>query len=340
MAHRRQLRPPDRQRGQGVPGGVRAAADGVAGPATYAKIYALQDPDCTPLHFSYAEVDGGCGAGGYAGGSVSAATVKENLKRAMWRAEALRQRIGNMPLTVTSGFRSQACDRSGRRQRHRPAHLRHRDRPGRRPVLHAGPERPLQRLRRHLRSGLPRPRRPRARRHPRRPLVERAELRRSDLRPPSRSASHALASASVAATPAPSPAPRGACGVGYGLGLGGHRRVRHRAGADAAALPDRHPRRRRRWSPGSWWCCPRPGTSCSTRSPGGSATAPSTRAGRAGPWLLRAGHRAGASPSRCSSPGPTSTRGCSRPATCWCCSWPARRRTRSSRCRSSRCPPR
>ena len=86
-------------------------ADGVAGPATYAKIYALQDPDCTPAHFSYAEVDGGCGQGGYSGGSVSAATVQENLKRAMWRAEALRERMGNVPLTVTSGFRSQACDR-------------------------------------------------------------------------------------------------------------------------------------------------------------------------------------------------------------------------------------
>lgn len=86
------------------------AADGVAGPATYAKIYELQDADCTPLHFSYAEVDGGCGAGGYAGGSVSEATVKENLKRAMWRAEALRQRMGNVPLTVTSGFRSKSCD--------------------------------------------------------------------------------------------------------------------------------------------------------------------------------------------------------------------------------------
>ncbi|WP_134766858.1 M15 family metallopeptidase [Nocardioides sp. 1609] len=86
-------------------------ADGVAGPATYAKIYALQDADCTPAHFSYAEVDGGCGAGGYSGGSVPAAQVKENLKRAMWRAEALRQRMGNVPLTVTSGFRSQACDR-------------------------------------------------------------------------------------------------------------------------------------------------------------------------------------------------------------------------------------
>lgn len=86
-------------------------ADGVAGPATYAKIYELQDADCTPLHFSYAEVDGGCGQGGYSGGSVPAATVKENLRRAMWRAEGLRQRIGNRPLSVTSGFRSQACDR-------------------------------------------------------------------------------------------------------------------------------------------------------------------------------------------------------------------------------------
>ena len=29
-----------------------------------------------------------------------------------------------------------------------------------------------------------------------------------------------------------------------------------------------------------------------------------------------------------------------RPAGCWCSSWPARRRTPSSRCRTSRCPPR
>ncbi len=31
--------------------------------------------------------------------------------RAMWRAEALRQRMGDQPLRVTSGFRSQSCDR-------------------------------------------------------------------------------------------------------------------------------------------------------------------------------------------------------------------------------------
>lgn len=87
-------------------------ADGVAGPATFAKIYELQDNDCSPLHFAWSEVDGGCGAGGYSGGSVSAATVQSNLKRVMWRAEALRRQLGDRPLRVTSGFRSRACDSS------------------------------------------------------------------------------------------------------------------------------------------------------------------------------------------------------------------------------------
>ncbi|MFC6286018.1 D-Ala-D-Ala carboxypeptidase family metallohydrolase [Nocardioides sp. GCM10027113] len=88
------------------------SADGVAGPQTYAKIYELQDADCSPAHFSWAEVDGGCGQGGYSGGSVSAATVQQNLLRAMWRAEALRHRMGDKPLVVTSGFRSKSCDAS------------------------------------------------------------------------------------------------------------------------------------------------------------------------------------------------------------------------------------
>ncbi|WP_018352937.1 M15 family metallopeptidase [Longispora albida] len=88
------------------------AADGVAGPATFAKLYELQDDDCTPAHFAWSEVDGGCGQGGYSGGSVSAATVQSNLMRAMWRAEALRKQLGGYPLTVTSGFRSKACDAS------------------------------------------------------------------------------------------------------------------------------------------------------------------------------------------------------------------------------------
>lgn len=88
------------------------SADGVAGPNTFSKIYALQDADCSPAHFSWAEVDGGCGIGGYSGGSVSSTTVKTNLLRSMWRAEALRHRLGDKALRVTSGFRSTSCDRS------------------------------------------------------------------------------------------------------------------------------------------------------------------------------------------------------------------------------------
>lgn len=88
------------------------AADGVAGPNTYAKIYALQDPDCSPAHFTWAEVSYNCGRGLNGNGSVSLATAKENLKRAMWRAEALRKQLGDRPLRVTSGFRDKACDGS------------------------------------------------------------------------------------------------------------------------------------------------------------------------------------------------------------------------------------
>jgi zinc D-Ala-D-Ala carboxypeptidase len=95
------------QRGYGL------AADGVAGPQTFSKLYALQDNDCTPIHFSYAEVTQSATCGSQAsmtGGSVGAATVRENLKRAMWKAEALRRKMGDRPLRVTSGFRSSACN--------------------------------------------------------------------------------------------------------------------------------------------------------------------------------------------------------------------------------------
>lgn len=95
------------QRGYGL------AADGVAGDATFAKIYALQDNDCTPIHFSYAEANGNCGRGGdFSGGAVSAATVKENLLRAMWKAEALRHKLGDRPIGVSSGFRDRTCNAS------------------------------------------------------------------------------------------------------------------------------------------------------------------------------------------------------------------------------------
>ncbi|MER6095947.1 D-Ala-D-Ala carboxypeptidase family metallohydrolase [Streptomyces sp. NPDC001728] len=84
------------------------AADGVAGPATFSKIYALQDDDCTPIHFTYAELNT-CNTT-WAGGAVSAATAKSNALRTMWKLEALRHALGDQSIRVTSGFRSQACN--------------------------------------------------------------------------------------------------------------------------------------------------------------------------------------------------------------------------------------
>ncbi|MDI3390066.1 D-Ala-D-Ala carboxypeptidase family metallohydrolase [Streptomyces sp. B-S-A8] len=84
------------------------AADGVAGPATFNKIYALQDADCTPVHFTYAELNK-CNAD-WSGGAVPAATAKANALKTMWKLEAMRHALGDVPVTVSSGFRSKACN--------------------------------------------------------------------------------------------------------------------------------------------------------------------------------------------------------------------------------------
>ena len=84
------------------------AADGVAGSATFSKLYALQDDDCTPVHFSYAELNN-CNST-WGGGAVSASTAKSNALRTMWKLEALRHALGDAPIRVTSGFRSYACN--------------------------------------------------------------------------------------------------------------------------------------------------------------------------------------------------------------------------------------
>ncbi|MFD7437308.1 D-Ala-D-Ala carboxypeptidase family metallohydrolase [Streptomyces sp. NPDC059861] len=83
-------------------------ADGVAGSQTFSKIYALQDPDCTPIHFTYAELNK-CNSD-WSGGAVSAATAKSNGLRTMWKLEAMRRAMGDVPIVVTSGFRSHACN--------------------------------------------------------------------------------------------------------------------------------------------------------------------------------------------------------------------------------------
>jgi zinc D-Ala-D-Ala carboxypeptidase len=88
------------------------AADGVAGANTFNKIYALQDDDCTPVHFAWSEVDDVC-YGGWPTpiSGVTVAQVKANLMQAMWRAEAIRHRLGDNPLRVTSAYRSAECNR-------------------------------------------------------------------------------------------------------------------------------------------------------------------------------------------------------------------------------------
>jgi zinc D-Ala-D-Ala carboxypeptidase len=85
-------------------------ADGIAGPATFSKIYSLQDDDCTPIHFTYAELDDGCGGSGFDGGPLSAAATKANALQTMWQLEAMRHALGDQPLNVSSGFRSIPCN--------------------------------------------------------------------------------------------------------------------------------------------------------------------------------------------------------------------------------------
>jgi zinc D-Ala-D-Ala carboxypeptidase len=84
------------------------ANDGIAGTSTFNKIYALQDDDCTPVNFSYAELNN-CNST-WAGGNVSAATAKANALNSMWKLQAMRHALGDQPIRVTSGFRSQACN--------------------------------------------------------------------------------------------------------------------------------------------------------------------------------------------------------------------------------------
>ncbi|MEV1286518.1 D-Ala-D-Ala carboxypeptidase family metallohydrolase [Micromonospora sp. NPDC049679] len=89
--------------------GYGLGADGVAGPQTFNKIYELQDNDCTPIHFTYAELDK-CGDNYTGSSKASQATAKARTLQVMWQLEALRRKLGDDPLRVTSGFRNDACN--------------------------------------------------------------------------------------------------------------------------------------------------------------------------------------------------------------------------------------
>jgi zinc D-Ala-D-Ala carboxypeptidase len=90
--------------------------NGVADGRTYAKLNALQDADGSTEHFNFSEFDqnrnAACSAranayaGTFRGGMVASWKVRRNVRRLMWRLEAVRAKGGHHPIGINSGFRS------------------------------------------------------------------------------------------------------------------------------------------------------------------------------------------------------------------------------------------
>lgn len=85
--------------------------DGVVGPATQAVLNSLESADGSTAHFNWSEFYSHDGSG-FSGGKVSEATVRENVRRLMYKLEALRVKAGNNGITINSGFRSIAHNRA------------------------------------------------------------------------------------------------------------------------------------------------------------------------------------------------------------------------------------
>lgn len=90
--------------------------NGIAGSEVYKVLADLEDRDGSTAHFDWAEFvqnkNSRCSdaankfAGTLRGGPVSTDVVKSNLRRLMWRLEAVRAKAGGEPIGITSGFRS------------------------------------------------------------------------------------------------------------------------------------------------------------------------------------------------------------------------------------------
>jgi hypothetical protein len=93
-------------------------ADGVADKAVFAVLDSLEDKDGSTKHFDFSEFtqnrNSSCSAqanayaGTLDGGMVSPARAVRNVKRLMWRLEAVRAKAGGQPVGINSGFRSVA----------------------------------------------------------------------------------------------------------------------------------------------------------------------------------------------------------------------------------------
>lgn len=92
--------------------------DGIAGPAVYAVIDGLEDDDGSTLHFTWREfkqkANSNCSArannyaGTFKGGMVAPLKTRKNIKKIMWRLEALRAKGGDKPIGINSAYRSVA----------------------------------------------------------------------------------------------------------------------------------------------------------------------------------------------------------------------------------------
>lgn len=86
-------------------------ADGVVGPQTQSVLNSLESGDGSSAHFDWSEFYSNDGSG-FSGGKVSATQVKENVRRLMYKLEAVRKKAGDSSITVNSGFRSIAHNSS------------------------------------------------------------------------------------------------------------------------------------------------------------------------------------------------------------------------------------
>ncbi|MDQ3953813.1 MAG: D-Ala-D-Ala carboxypeptidase family metallohydrolase [Actinomycetota bacterium] len=92
--------------------------DGVAGRSVFAALNEIEDDDGSTAHFDWSEFvqnrNPGCSAkanayaGTFGGGMVAPVVVKRNVRRLMWRLEALRVKAGAHPIGINSGYRSVA----------------------------------------------------------------------------------------------------------------------------------------------------------------------------------------------------------------------------------------
>jgi peptidoglycan hydrolase-like protein with peptidoglycan-binding domain len=79
--------------------------DGIVDEEVQAVLNSLESGDQSTAHFDWTEFASNDG-NGFSGGKIDATTVKKNVRRLMYKLEALRKKAGDQPVTINSGFRS------------------------------------------------------------------------------------------------------------------------------------------------------------------------------------------------------------------------------------------